>query len=150
MHFVDLPGGLSRSFSRLASFRFPGEPTTLLPLQGHVCGALSALCFYLIQDTLNSTVPWFCISVFMFGYAESSLLSGLFPSCGSGGCIRGFSLQWILWWSTGARSFGFGSGTGLRNCSSGLESTGLIVSALGRRSCAHVESSQTCRWILYY
>ena len=98
MHFVNLPGDFSRSFSRLASFCFPGEPTTLLPLQGHVCVVRSQLRVFISLKTpltpqslgfLNLFLKT-CISACIFGYAESSLLSGLFPSYGEWRLLSGY------------------------------------------------------------
>ena len=67
-----------------------------------MCGPLSAPCFYLTQDTLNSTSLGFlnlflkiCISVCIFGYAESLLLRGLFPSRGERGLLSG-CIPWLL------------------------------------------------------
>ena len=96
MYFVDLPGDFSRSFSQLASFRFP-EPTTLLLLQGHVCAVPSQLCVFISLKTPLTPQPLgflnlflkICISVFIFGYAESSLLSRLFSSCGEWRLLSG-------------------------------------------------------------
>ena len=46
------------------------------------------------------------------GYAGSLLLCGLFSSCGERGhsLCAGFSLLWLLSWSTGSRACGLSSG----------------------------------------
>ena len=109
MHFVNLPGDFSRSFSRLASFCFPGEPTTLLPLQGHVCVVRSQLRVFISLKTpltpqslgfLNLFLKT-CISVCIFGYAESLLLCRVSSSSDEQEATRylqctDFSLQCLL------------------------------------------------------
>ena len=105
-----------------------------------VCGPLSALCFYLTQDPLTPQPLGFlnlflkiCISVFIFGYAESSLLSRLFSSCGEwrllSGCIprashcNGFPCH-------GARALGHSASVEAVDsgvAAPGLESTGSVV-----------------------
>lgn len=108
----------------LASFRFPGEPTTLLLCRA-VCVLPSQLCVFvslktpLTPQSLGFLNLFFkiCISVFMFGYAESSL-SGLFPSCGAG------LYPWL-------RCNGFSGGAQALDHSASVVALGSGVAALG-------------------